>query len=268
MQKRFANSGQREYRIAALDRAVAVLMVFEGGRELSQREVARAVGISEATALRYLFTLARHDLVEREPSSGRYRMGWRLFRLAESALTGRDPRDAAMPFIRRLVASFNETVNLAARRSNDLIIIAAIEGSHSLKRGASVGEQDAWHASAIGKAILALLDEEEADHLVGPPPYKRYTAKTVLDRDALMDELAEVRRQGYAVDNEEGEEGLRCLGIAILDRQGKPSYALSISGPSSRLTTDVTAQMARDLHEAAAGISKHLGSAGPDGLSR
>lgn len=265
MQRQFASDGQREYRVAALDRAVAVLMMFEGGRELSQAELARAVGISEATALRYLSTLARHDLVERDPASGRYRMGWRLFRLAESALAGRDPRDAALPFMRRLVAIFNETVNLAARRGSDLIIIAAVEGSHSLKRGASVGEQDAWHASAIGKAILALLDEQEADHLVGPAPYKRYTAKTIIGRDALMDELAAVRQQGYAVDEQEGEDGLRCLGTAILDRHGKPSYALSISGPSGRLTPEVTVQIARDLREAATGISKHLSSAGTDG---
>ena len=144
-----------KYSVAAVDRAVAVIAAVDATRSGSLAEVARATGLSDATALRYLASLARNDLVEREAETGRYRLGIRLFQLGQRALGDRDPRRAALPFMKGLLERFEETVNLAMRNRQELVLVEVLESRRSIKKGASVGDRDTWHSSALGKAILA-----------------------------------------------------------------------------------------------------------------
>ena len=153
------------YRIAAVDRAVAILETFTDGRALTQAEISRAAGLSEATTLRYLSTLNRNGLVERDAHSGRYALGLRLFQLGERAL-GTDVRHAALPVMRELSERFHETVNLGVRNADNLVLIEAVESTQPIRRGANIGDLDAWHGSALGKAILAALPDAEAREIV------------------------------------------------------------------------------------------------------
>ncbi len=249
------------YRIDAVDRAIAILEALGQDAPLSQAQLARATKLSEATAFRYLNALGRHDLVERDPESGRYRPGIGLFQLGQRALANRDPRLIALPIMRGLLERFGETVNLAMRWGNTLVLIDGLESERSLKRGATVGERDAWHASAVGKAILAHLSEVEVRTIVSDSGLAARTPGTITAIKALLEELARIREIGYAVDNEEGEQGLRCVGAPIFDRTGAPAYALSLSGPSARLSLDALTPIGEELAAAAAVISERLGHA-------
>ncbi len=246
------------YRIAAVDRAVAILETFTDGRALTQAEISRAAGLSEATTLRYLSTLNRNGLVERDAHSGRYALGLRLFQLGERAL-GTDVRHAALPVMRELSERFHETVNLGVRNANNLVLIEAVESTQPIRRGANIGDLDAWHGSALGKAILAALPDAEAREIVDRAKWARRTSRTHTTWRALHQDLIEIRERGYAVDDEEGEDGLRCVGAAVHDRHGRPHYAVSVSGPVNRINPDAVGEIGRAVHAAAATISARIG---------
>jgi IclR family acetate operon transcriptional repressor len=249
------------YGINSVNRAIAVLEVCALNGPLPQAVIARQTGLTDATALRYLSTLARHGFVERDPTTGFYRLGLRLFQLGQRVFGERDPRQVARPVMERLLTRFDETLNLAMRRGDVLVLIDALESRRTIKRGASVGGQDPWHSSSLGKAILAHLPESEVDELLELHPLERLTAATLVERDLLARELARVRETGYAVDDEECEDGLRCVGAPIFDRDGRPTLALSISGPASRFTPAAVVTMGEAIREAADEIGRALGFA-------
>jgi IclR family acetate operon transcriptional repressor len=253
------NVGQARYRVAAVDRAVAILEALEVDPSgLSLAEVARRAGLSEATALRYLATLGRHGLIERDGQL-RYRLGLALFRIGQQALGDADPRKVALPHMDRLLAEFEETVNLAMRHGDRLVVIEVAESQRSIKRGATIGEDDVWHASALGKAILAHLTDQEVVDIVERCGWTRFTARTLTTPRALIDTLEEVRRVGYATDDEEFEHGLRCVAAPVFDQRSRPTYALSVSAPASRLPVSLVGVVGDALSTAARSISAGLG---------
>jgi IclR family acetate operon transcriptional repressor len=181
-----------------------------------------------------------------------------MFQLGKMAL-GPDVRRTALPFMRDLALSQGETVNLAVRNADNLVVIEAVEGPRSIRRGASIGDVDVWHASALGKSILAALPESEARDLVERCGWRRCTVRCHTGWAALCDDLAAVQERGYAVDNEEGEDGLRCVGAVIYNRQGHPQYAVSVSGPSNRITHRAVSAVGRAVRDAALEISARIG---------
>src|SRR5690348_11456316 len=126
--------GPGRYSLAGIDRAVSVLEALSAEAPLTLGEIARRSGLNETTAFRYLTSLAAHGLAERA-EDGRYRLGLRLFRLGQRALAGRDPRSIALPHMERLLERFDETVNLAARNRDELILIEVLESTRSIKKG-------------------------------------------------------------------------------------------------------------------------------------
>jgi IclR family acetate operon transcriptional repressor len=241
------------FSLTSIARAVSILEAFGDSNDLSLADLSRASGLSEATALRYATSLTTHGLLERDPKSGRYSLGMRLFLLGEDALRGRDPRASALPHMRRLRDRFAETVNLAMRNGDELILIEVVESPRSLRLGANLGERDEWGGAALGRAILAQLDEGPARLLLeGAMPSRE-------DVERVLAQLPRVRKRGYAVDDGECKPGLRCVGAAVFDRTGAPRYALSVAGPTSRITAASVPAIGAELREAAAAISADLG---------
>lgn len=247
------------FSLAGIDRAMAILAAFDDAAELLLADLARAAHLSEATALRYAASLVTHGFLERDADTGRYRLGIRLFELGEKALGSRNPRAIALPHMTRLRSRFEETVNLAMCRGDELVLIEVLESTRSIRKGASPGDRDYWHASSLGKAILAHVSRDEARALFERLERRQFTPGTITSVERLLDELDTVRAQGFAIDDLENESDLRCVGSAILDRHGRPHYALSIAGPANRLTREIAHEMGRELHEAAAMISSALG---------
>jgi DNA-binding IclR family transcriptional regulator len=250
------------YGVAAVDRAATVVEALaDRGDGLTLAEVARETSLSEATALRYLASLMRHELVERD-DRGRYSLGIALFRLGQQALGRSDPRKVALPYMDRLLAEFEETVNLAMRHGDRLVVIEVVESQRSIRRGATIGDNDVWHASALGKAILANLSDGEAMEIVERCGWASFTSRTLMSPAALRLAFDETRGLGYAKDDEEFEEGLRCVAAPVFDQRSRPTYALSVSAPVSRLPSDLVSVVGEALRVAAGSISSEIGHLG------
>lgn len=247
------------YNLESVNRAAAVLYALEGAEGRSLDQVATQTGLSESTALRYLSSLITHGLIERDATTGTYSLGLALFRLGASAVQQRSVGLAATPHIARLLEDFRESVNLAARRADQVLVLEVHQSTRSLRKGVTAGGIDSWHATSLGKAILAGLAPAEAMELVGRAPLPGYTPNTHVDVTTLESDLAGIRSRGYAIDDEESEEGLRCVGVAIRDHSGAALYALSVSGPKSRMPFPRLSEIGQRLVEDAEAISRALG---------
>ncbi len=254
----------KSFSLSSVDRAMAILSAFEDEPELPLADLARRTGLSEPSALRYAISLTTHGLLDRDLDTGRYRLGMRLFALGHKALRARDPRAVARPHMLRLRSLFEETVNLAMRHGDDLVLIEVLESPRSIRKGARLGDRDCWHASSLGKAVLASSSRDDARALLERQERWQFTPQTVTSVERLLDEFDAVRAQGYAIDDLETEGDLRCVGAAILDRHGVPAYAISIAGPANRVTGSRVAEMGVGLRDAAALISAELGYLPPD----
>jgi DNA-binding IclR family transcriptional regulator len=228
--------------LQGVDRVVRLIDVLARG-PAGLSKVAASAGLSDATTLRYLTSLAAHGLIERDPVSRQFRIGLRMFVLGRSALGGRDFMAVATTVMDRLVREVDETVNLGARAGTDLVIVHALESSQQIRKGAAVGEKDNWHASGLGKAILATLPADAVEKILAEHELHELTPRTLTTVDHLQHELVRVRARGFAVDDEESVEGLRCVAVPVRDASGAARYAMSVSAPSYRLSHARVAQI-------------------------
>ena len=199
--------------------------------------IAARAGLSEPTALRYLNSVVRNGWVERDPRSRHYRIGMRLFALSRSALGRQGLMGLAGTAMATVVDACEETATLGVRTGDQLVIAHAVESRHPIRKGAAIGETDAWHSTGLGKAILSTLTESEVRETLRRYDFQPTTRKTLTSVKALLVDLAEVRRRGYAIDDEESVIGLRCVAVPVRDHSGTARYALSVSGPSDRVPT-------------------------------
>jgi IclR family acetate operon transcriptional repressor len=250
--------------VQAVQRTLRLLeqLGHAGANGASLAALARAAGLSEPTAMRYLATLADGEFAERDAGTGRYRLGLGVLVLGERALGDVDPRPIVLPYMEQLRTAYGHTVNLAAFRDGKIILIEVLEGIRSIRKGASVGEQDALHCTALGKAILAQLPRERTLALLEEQGLHAATERTLTSIEALEPQFRQIRTLGYAVDDEEGEVGLRCVGVAIVDRRGAPAYGLSISAPATAFGLDTAAEVGPVLVRLGATLSKRLGYLG------
>jgi IclR family acetate operon transcriptional repressor len=221
-------------------------------------DVARGCELSEATALRYLSSLVVHGLVERT-ASGRYRLGWELFRLGNQAVTSRVPRNVTLPVMEHLREQFNETVNLALPERDELVIVEVLASKQTLKPLNQVGQHDPWHASALGKSMLALMSATDREALIDRVGLAKLTDATIVDRDALERDLELTRQRGFATDRHEVEVGLTCVGAAVASPNGAPAYAISVSFPTFRVEEEILQRAGEAASRAAAELRRRLG---------
>lgn len=241
-----------------MDRTVRVLQAIAGAEKPHLAEVARRAGLNEATALRYLTTLAGLGLVEKV--DGRhYRLGWEIFRLGQRARLDYVPRDAIRPVMEELVTEYNETVNFAFHKDDSVVLIEVVEGNRAVKKVSDVGQVDPWHASALGKALLSTMTDEAWRALVGEEPLHRFTPHTLTRIDELAREVEQARSDGFAVDHEEAAEDLTCIAAAVPGPQPGPAqYAVSISFLTHRLDNETIDRVGKRVRAAARTIGNRL----------
>jgi DNA-binding IclR family transcriptional regulator len=246
---------QGTYKVQALDRAFAVLdLLGESETPLGLAQVAASLQLHKSTAHRFLMVLERHRMVERT-ANGKFRLGLRLFDFGNRAIEQYDLRDRAQPHLRRLVTETEETAHLALLEAARVIYIDKIEPTRSVRMITRIGASNPVHCTSVGKAILAFLPPERAADIIRRIRFERMTSRT----EALRVELDKTRRRGYAVDDEELEEGLRCIAVPVLDAQRLPVAAVSVSGPSFRVTAQKLPAIANHLLQCVRGISVDMG---------
>ena len=232
-----------------------ILHVLSSRPDACLTEIAKDAALSEATVLRYLGSLATFAFVERTPDN-RYRLGWELFRLGQQVVSDQIPGPQARPIMDLLHEQFNETVNLAYRRGDEVVIVDVLHGGRAIKKLNEVGQRDPWHASALGKAILSTMPPEERRTLIRRKGLQRFTPNTIVDADALEADLERVRIRGYSIDKEEAEEDLTCVGAAVPTASGISQLALSVSFLTHRLKPSDIPTAGNAIHDAANRLSK------------
>jgi IclR family transcriptional regulator, KDG regulon repressor len=247
--------------VQSLERAFDLLEALSGGGELGVTELANRTGLVPSTAHRLLHTLAKRGYVSQSSESGRYLLGYKVVEVA-SGLERRLERlrVAARPHLERIQRATGETVNLVVLDADRVVYVDQVEGSRSVRMFTTVGTSVPAHTTGAGKAMMAAGPPETASALYGGrEPLERLTAHTLVTLEALEDDFVRIRRRGYAVDNEEHEEGVGCVATAVFDHGGRPCAAISVSGPSARILHDNTAALGALLVEHAASVSAALG---------
>jgi IclR family transcriptional regulator, KDG regulon repressor len=248
------------YRIQVVDRATQILECFHfDAHELSVREISQRTGLHKSTAHRILIALQYNGLIQQNPETGNYHLGIKLFKLGQLAVMRLNLREIARPLLRVLMEETRETVHLAILDEEQVFYLEKVEGPYALRMPSRVGRHIPAYCTSLGKAMLSCLEEAEVRRMLGSHSLKAYTAHTLRTVDALITELRRTRRRGYAVDNEEIEIGLRCVGAPLRDYSGALAGAVSVAGPTARFTRDKISFFAGLAKKTAASISSQLG---------
>jgi DNA-binding IclR family transcriptional regulator len=246
------------YSIAVLGKAFDLIDLLDRQPGLTLTEISTQAEMNKATALRILANLEERRYVERD-TNGRYHLGVRLLQLGTRMSNGLDLRTIARPMLKKLNAIYSETVNLAVASSSGVVYIDIIESAQGLRMAATVGAVDDVHSTAIGKSMAAHWPPTVLEAMLARRPMAPKTEKTITDRDRFNDELAQVRRLGYAIDDEENESSARCVGAPIFDHLGQCVGGISVSGPATRMKALDIDEVGRRVVDAAMEISRQLG---------
>ncbi len=254
-----------DYHIQVLDRVFRILDALSDDRsEAGVSELAGRLRLHRSTTHRLLMVLERNRYVERSQPTGRYRLGSKLFELGTRVLARIDLGDTARPFLERLVTETGETAHLGVLRQGEVVSLFNVQSTRNLRAPATVGRRIPAYCTSLGKALLAFLPERELEALVKTLPLKPYTPKTLARPSLFRAELKRVRKRGYAIDDEEFEEGLRCIGAPIRDHSGRVIAALSIAGPVSRLKDSRMSALSHSVARASTDMSRKLGYREPN----
>ncbi|MEU3246492.1 IclR family transcriptional regulator [Streptomyces sp. NPDC006875] len=219
-----------------VDRALSILpLLAEGPADLGQ--VADRLGVHKSTALRLLRTLHEHGLVHRQ-SDQRYRLGARLFALAQEAVENLDIREIAHPHLVRLNEQCGHTVHLAVYEDDEVLYIDKVESRYPVRMYSRIGKPVAITVAAVAKLLLADLPEAERRALTDKLDYPLYTARSAPNAAAFRKELATVREQGWATDLGGHEESINCVAAPVRGADGRVSAAMSVSAPNVVVTAE------------------------------
>lgn len=244
--------------LSTVEKAIEVLQeVVASHQSVGVTEIARRLKINPSTVYRILSTYRVYGFVEQDDAN-RYRASIGLIRLLGPLMARFDPRRLARPVMERLVEKTKESVNLMVPDRDRGVYVDSVQGSQTIRMVVEIGKSEFLHCSAVGKAILAYFSDEERERII-TGGLVQFTPKTITDPEILRAHLKLVRNKGYAVDDEEGEEGTRCVGAPIRGSDGRVVAGISVSGPAFRLTMQRLEELAPLVKEAADEITELMG---------
>jgi DNA-binding IclR family transcriptional regulator len=248
------------YRIQILDRMFEMLDLLNREQSgLGLMEMSRRLGLHKSTAHRLMMVLESRGFIERESRYGKYRLGPRLMELGLTVLSRTNVDETARPQLRQLAQLTGETAHLGILMDGDVLSIVNIEGNQTVRTPSTVGSRTPAHCTSLGKAILSFSSEEFVESFIKKHKFESYTPNTITSVSGFREELCQIRKQGYAVDNEEREIGLRCIGAPVRDYSGEVYGAIGVAAPAFRVTPESLPRLAQLIKSAAARISESLG---------
>lgn len=224
-------------------------------------DLAEKVKLKPSTVHRLLNTLIIKGFVDQDENS-RYKLSMKLFHIGQSATYSMNIKKIAAPNMLELLDACNETVNLAVLDHGEVVYIDQLESNNIVivKMFARIGNHGPAYCTGSGKVLLADLSKEELQRYISRTTFEKFTGDTITDPAMLIKELARVRIEGYALDLGERDEGVRCVAVPIKDHEGKVVAALSVSGPSMRMTASyINNELITIVKSLAAKISAKLG---------
>ncbi len=254
---------QQSGSVQALDRGLALLGIIAQADGLSLTSIAQRAGIAASTAHRILATLKAAGFVQCDDARGGYLIGAKAFKVGSAFLRNRKLVDVGRSTIRELMQASGETASMGIENDGYVVFVAQLESHHPIRAFHRPGARGALHASSLGKAIMAALPEKSVTQILHRVGMKKFTDRTIVDPQALLTELALVRKRGWAIDDQERAEGMRCVGAPVFNEYGEVVGALSVSGPTVRVTEERLGELGPLVKRAAADLTERIGGAAP-----
>lgn len=251
--------------VGVVDKVITLFLCFTPSEpELDLQQIVQRTGLNKSTACRILRKLARYKLIDQDPRSSCYRLGMRLFELGNIVGNGLRLPEIGQPYLQDLTARTGETSHLAILDEGDVVHIVREESTQPIRVIPSqIGRRYPFYCTAVGKVMAAQLPDAERAALIEKVRFEAFTPRTVSNQAELRAQLAEIRRVGYALDNAEYLEGIRCVAKPILGIDGRLVGGISVSGPVNRITMNKTKVIAEIIAETTDQISRILSGADP-----
>ncbi|HOD05144.1 MAG TPA: IclR family transcriptional regulator [Anaerolineaceae bacterium] len=239
--------------IQSLARGLKILSLLSQSPDgISITELAEYLDVDKGSASRLVSTLSSYGYVEKDELTRRYHVGSQVVSLSRSVLTRLPMREAAKPYLRQMMQRTGECAHLAIPAQGKVMYIDQVESPVTLRVNAQVGTMNPLHCTALGKVLLAYGD------LDLPSDLPAFTTNTITDPDTLHRHLEEIRRLGFAVDDEEFDLGVRCIAVPVFDFRGKAVGAIGISGPATRMTVERMPELTAIVLEIGKALSERM----------
>jgi len=224
------------------------------------RKLSSMTGFPPSTIHRIVTTLVERHYLEQDKATKRYALSFRFLELGTKVQQQFHLTSIARPYLERLMAETRESVNLAVQDGDNMVYLDQVQSNFSMLRlFTRPGARVPLYTTGVGKMFLSQMNESDFDEYLQRTRPIRYTPSTLVERDKIMEELALIRAQGFSVDNEDMEEGVRCVAALIFDHNGQPTAAVSISGAAIRITPDRIDSLGELIKTCASAISNELG---------
>lgn len=250
----------RENMVKSVSRALDIITLVslkKGG--LGVTEIANQIDINKSSVYRILSTLVQYGYVEQDHETGRYKLGYKFLEISSKLLESIDLRAEARMYLQELENETNEVIHLVVYDQGEVVYIEKLDGNETLRMHSKVGKRAPMHCTSVGKAILAHLPSSIVLDILDRKGLPMHTDKTITNKEAFLAELMTVRQKGYALDLEENEYGITCIAVPIFDHMGQAIAAVSISGPTIRMTEQRLDQLQIRMQHIGKQISGRLG---------
>lgn len=251
----------RDYTVRVLERAAEILNCFTLHEpEKTLKQLSAETGLHKSTVFRLLDTLERIQWVRKDPKVGTYRMGFGIFELGTKAISGNDFYHVSLFHLEKLVKLTEQSAHLVIHNQGEVLYLNKVEFPGSIiTQPSQIGLRFPMHCTAVGKVLLSFMEEEQARRVIATKGLKRMTKNTLCEEMDLLNEMQKIRQEGYAIDNEEIQLGLRCVAAPVKDHSGKVIAAISVSGLNANLSEQRLPYIIAQVTHTAGNISSDLG---------
>lgn len=248
----------KKYKVPAIIKAINILEYLSEVKEATFPEICTKMGTPKSSTYQIINTLAALGYIRKIDDSSKYSLGMKLIELGNKAVSNLNIRNAAKPVLRALVAKLNETCHLGIMDGYEGVYLDKCEGTQPVRLYSWIGKRLPLHCTAIGKALLAWQDEQKIEEILNQIELTRVTENTIINPKKLKEHLRMVRDRGWALDDQENEPHIRCIGAPIRNTDGKILGAISISGLSVRFDGEYLKRLSREAMEAAEELSAKI----------
>ncbi|MBP1933325.1 IclR family transcriptional regulator [Ammoniphilus resinae] len=250
------------YTINSIEKALDLLELLAEKENLNLLELAELTNRPKSSLFRIITTLENRGYIARSENNDKYCLGLKILDLSKQFLEKNNIRNAALAEMNALLHKYGESVNLGILKDGEITYVEVLEGTHQLRFKDEVGSKAPFHATAMGKVILAYLSDEEMNQLLPEENMDAFTPYTIVDLAELKKQLPVIKSVGYAVDTQEIVLGVKCIAAPIFNMFGKAEAAISLSGTIHRIHDGNIDAISKDVVLAARNISRKMGFAG------
>lgn len=246
--------------VQSVDRALSILEILSNSPEgLGIKEISEGVSLHKSTVHRLLATLTEKMYVRQNEKTNKYMLTFKMFELGNKMAESISVVDVVKPYLKELVEQTGEVAHFVVREGNEIIYIDKVEPNNTIRMSSRIGKRIQMYCTAVGKSMMAHMNDNEIKKIWDTSNILKITPKSIVDYDKYMETINEVRKVGFARDEEENELGIRCIGASILDYKNEVCGAISISGPTGRFTLEKVDPYSKLVTETALKISMELG---------